>query len=143
MYQLREGQFADLMTLAQRRRGPTGSNLLELLETRFDNVVYRLGWATSRGMARQMVTHRFFTINGRRANVPSIQMKPNDVIGLYEGKRSTTLVGEAIKRIATHKQPSWLSLDTNSFEGRVLHAPKRDEIDTIIREQMIVEYYTR
>lgn len=143
MYQLREGQFADLMDEAQRRRGPTGANLLELLETRLDNVVFRLGWATSRGMARQMVSHRFFTVNGRRANIPSIQLKPNDVVALHESKRPTKLVTETLKRMATHKTPVWLILDTNSFEGKVLYAPKRDEIDTQIREQMIVEYYTR
>ncbi|GMV36258.1 MAG: 30S ribosomal protein S4 [Fimbriimonadales bacterium] len=143
MYQLREGQFSKYMELAQRRRGPTGENLLQLLEMRLDNVVYRLGWAASRGMARQMVSHRFFTVNGRRVSVPSIQLRPNDVVELHPSKRETSLIKSSLARMATHNPGSWLALDANTFAGRVLHAPARDEVTTDIKEQMIVEYYTR
>ena len=143
MYQLRETQFANYMELAQRRRGPTGGNLLQLLEMRLDNAVYRLGWASSRGMARQMVVHRFFTVNGRRSSAPSLQLRPNDTVDLHEGKRSSALVSDSLKSMAVHKPPAWLDLDPTTYAGRVLHAPSRDEINTDIKEQMIVEYYTR
>ncbi len=143
MYQLREGQFSHYMSVAQHRRGVSGANLLQILETRLDSVVYRLGWAKSRGMARQMVTHRFFAVNGVPTNVPSFLTRPNDKVSLVDKKRATKAVAESLKSMTTHRTPGWLELDTNTFDGKVLHAPARDEIDTQIREQMIVEYYTR
>jgi small subunit ribosomal protein S4 len=143
MYQLRERQFQTYMSLAQRRRGPTGENLLQLLEMRLDNVVYRLGWASSRGQARQMVGHRFFKVNGRMCSIPSRHLRPSDTIELHESKREAKLVAVSLKRMATLKPISWLDLDPNTFTGKVLHQPARDEIGTEIREQMIVEYYTR
>jgi small subunit ribosomal protein S4 len=143
MYQLREGQFSDYMTEASRRRGVTGDNMLQLLEMRLDNVVFRLGWAPSRGNARQLVSHRFFTVNGRRVNVPSFQVRPGDVIGLHTSKRETTFAKGAIERVNTTTAPGWLTLDTTSFDGKVLHAPARNEIDTQVNVQLIVEFYTR
>ncbi len=143
MYQLREGQFADYMTEATRRRGVTGENMLQLLEMRLDNVAYRLGWASSRGMARQLVSHRFFTVNGRRVNIPSYQLRPGDVVGLHDSKRETTYAKSAIERVNTTTLSPWLTMDTQTFEGKVLRAPTRGEIDSDVNEQLIVEFYTR
>lgn len=143
MYQIREGQFSAYMGEATRRRGVTGENLLQILEMRFDNAIFRLGWATSRGMARQMVGHRFFTINGRRVNVPSYQLRPGDVIGVHESKRETSLTKQSVQRVSVTSPPAWLSLDTTSFEGRILRAPERNEISADVNEQLIVEFYTR
>ncbi|HWP31683.1 MAG TPA: 30S ribosomal protein S4 [Fimbriimonadales bacterium] len=144
MYQLRERQFARYMDEAFRRRGVTGESLLQLLETRLDNVVYRLGWASSRGQARELVSHRFFTVNDRIVNIPSFQVHPGDVVALHESKRDSKFIqDEAIKRVATTSPPPWLSLNPETFEAKVLHLPSRQEIDTLINEQLIVEFYTR
>jgi small subunit ribosomal protein S4 len=143
MYQLREGQFSDYMTEATRRRGVTGENMLQLLEMRLDNVIFRLGWASSRGMARQVVSHRFFTVNGKRVNVPSFQLRPGDTIGLHESKRETSFAKNAIERVNNTTLPAWLTMDTQSYEAKVLRAPTRGEIDAEVNEQLIVEFYTR
>ncbi|MCW5947423.1 MAG: 30S ribosomal protein S4 [Fimbriimonadales bacterium] len=143
MYQLREGQFSDYMTEATRRRGVTGENMLQLLEMRLDNVIFRLGWASSRGMARQVVSHRFFTVNGKRVNVPSFQLRPGDTIGLHESKRETSFAKGAVERVNNTTLPAWLSMDTQTYEAKVLRAPTRGEIDAEVNEQLIVEFYTR
>lgn len=143
MYQLREGQFSAYMDEASRRRGVTGENMLQLLEMRLDNAIFRLGWASSRGQARQMVSHRFFTVNGRRVNIPSYMLRPGDKVALHESKRETTAVKTAVERVNTTKQPVWLSMDTSTFEGSILRAPARNEIEAQVNEQLIVEFYTR
>lgn len=143
IYQLREDQFERYVAEATRRRGVTGENLLQLLEMRLDNTVYRLGWASSRGQARQLVGHRFFTVNGRRVNIPSYQLKPGDVVGLHESKRDTVLTKEAVGRVATTNLPAWLTLETQTYDAKVVSVPTRDEIDTMINEQLIVEFYSR
>lgn len=143
MYQLREGQFSDYMTEATRRRGVTGENMLQLLEMRLDNVIFRLGWASSRGMARQVVSHRFFTVNGKRVNVPSFQLRPGDTIGLHESKRETSFAKNGVERVNNTTLPAWLSMDTQTYEAKVLRAPTRSEIDAEVNEQLIVEFYTR
>jgi small subunit ribosomal protein S4 len=142
-YLLREKQFSHYMEEASRRRGVTGENLIQLLETRLDNVVFRLGWATSRGQARQMVSHGFFMVNGRRTNIPSFQLRPGDVVSLHPSKRETKLIDEAIKTVQTANVPKWLSLDYETFDGKVLELPQRSEVDNDINEQLIVEFYTR
>ncbi len=143
MYLLRETQFANYMVEAQRRRGVTGENLLQLLETRLDNTVFRLGWTSSRGAARQMVSHGYLSVNGRRVNIPSYQLRPSDVVTLREDKRETKMAVEAIKRLAVAPRPQWVAMDLNTLEGRVLALPTRDQIENDIEEQIIVEYYTR
>lgn len=144
MYQLREGQFSAYMEEATRRRGVTGENLLELLETRLDNVIYRIGWASSRGQARQLVSHRFFTVNGKRVNVPSYQTRPGDVIALHESKRETNYIkDEGIEKVTLTSPPPWISFDQSTYEAKILRVPTRNEIDTQISEQLIVEFYTR
>lgn len=143
IYQLREDQFERYVAEATRRRGVTGENLLQLLEMRLDNTIYRLGWASSRGQARQLVGHRFFTVNGRRVNIPSYQLKPGDVVGLHESKRETVHTKEAVGRVATTNPPAWLTLETQTYDAKVVKVPTRDEIDTLINEQLIVEFYSR
>ncbi|MCS6922797.1 MAG: 30S ribosomal protein S4 [Fimbriimonadales bacterium] len=145
MYQLREAQFRRYVEKAQQARGVTGEVLLRQLEMRLDNVVYRLGFAVSRGQARQMVSHRFITVNGKRVNIPSYQVREGDIISIHESKRSTTLAKDAIARAAEHRPPTWLSYDPNTLQGKVLHAPQADEIKTEapIEMQKIIEFYSR
>jgi len=143
IYHLREAQFQSYVENAQRARGVTGEELLRQLEMRLDNVVYRLGFANSRGQARQMVSHRFFTVNGKRVNIPSYQVRPGDVIALHESKRSTTLAKEAMGRAGEHNPPAWLRYDPNSLQGVVGRAPQTEEIDTRVDLQKIIEFYSR
>ncbi|HET6645228.1 MAG TPA: 30S ribosomal protein S4 [Fimbriimonadales bacterium] len=143
MYQLREKQFSAYMDEASRRRGVTGENMLQLLETRLDNFVYRLGWAPARGTARQLVNHRFFTVNGKRVNVPSFQLRPGDTVALHESKREGAYIKEALQAMAVKQIPSWIEVDTASFEGKVLRPPTKEELNLEINDQLIVEFYTR
>ncbi|MGI8924520.1 MAG: 30S ribosomal protein S4 [Fimbriimonadales bacterium] len=143
MYQLREKQFSAYMDEATRRRGVTGENMLQLLETRLDNVVYRLGWATARGLARQLVSHRFFTVNGKRVNIPSYQLRPGDVVALHESKRESAYIKETLQQMGVRSIPEWLELNSDSFEGKVLRPPTKGELNLEINEQLIVEFYTR
>ncbi|MCS7272869.1 MAG: 30S ribosomal protein S4 [Fimbriimonadales bacterium] len=145
IYQIRERQFRRYVENAQRARGVTGEMLLRQLEMRLDNVVYRLGFAVSRGQARQMVSHRFITVNGRRINIPSYQVREGDVISIHESKRNTVLGKEAIARAAEHTPPPWLSYDPTTVQGKVLHPPTADEIrlDAEIDLQKIIEFYSR
>jgi small subunit ribosomal protein S4 len=143
IYRVLEGQFRNYLTEAERRRGVTGENLLQLLEMRLDNVVYRLGLASSRAQARQMVSHRFFTVNGRRVNIPSYQVRPGDIIGVHETKSQTDLIRELRQQIHTRGLPAWLEMNTAELTGKVLAPPTRDQIDTGVQEQLIVEFYSR
>ncbi len=143
IYRVLERQFRSYLTEAERRRGVTGENLLQLLEMRLDNVVYRMGMATSRAQARQAVSHRFFTVNARRVNIPSYQVKPGDVVGFHESKSQTDFVREIRQQIHTRRLPEWLSFDINTLTGQVLANPTRDQIDTDVQEQLIVEFYSR
>jgi len=143
MYHLREAQFRRYVENAQRARGVTGEVLLRQLEMRLDNVIYRLGFANSRGQARQMVSHKFITVNGKRVNIPSYQVRAGDVISIHESKRSTALAKDALARAAEHTPPAWLAYDPSQVQGKVLHAPSADEIDTRIEMQKIIEFYSR
>jgi small subunit ribosomal protein S4 len=140
-YGILERQFATYYDKASRRQGITGENLLRLLETRLDNVVYRLGFAGSRAQARQLVRHGHFNVNARRVNIPSYQVRPDDVITMRE--RSTA---EPVVRDATDLTASvapWLQADHDNLVGKVLRLPERDEIDTPVQEQLIVELYSK
>jgi len=144
IYRVLENQFRNYLEEALRRPGVTGENLLQLLETRFDNVIYRLGMASSRAQARQMVTHRHFTVNGHRVNIPSYIVKPGDVIGVHETMARNGGIKMARERIHTKRGlPEWLQFNANSLEGRVVAVPSRDQIDTAVREQLIIEFYSR
>lgn len=143
IYRVLENQFRNYLAEALRRPGVTGENLLQLLELRFDNVIYRLGLAASRAQARQMVTHRHFTINGQRVNIPSYIVKPGDVIGVHESMTQSGAIKEARERLTKRGLPIWLDLNPQLLVGRVLAVPTRDQIDTNVREQLIIEFYSR
>lgn len=141
IYGVREGQFRNYMTEAVRRQGVTGDILLQLLEMRLDNIVYRLGLAASRAQARQFVSHRHITVNGKRVNIASCQVRPNDVIEVADGARKIAPLVAAVE--GSKGVPAWLAFDANQFKGTIVSAPIRDEIDTDVQESLIVEYYSR
>ncbi len=144
MYLLREKQFRNYVEKAQRSRGVTGESLMRLLETRLDNVVFRLGFATSRGQARQMVSHRFVTVNGKRVNIPSYQVRAGDVIEIHESKRNTVLGQEALARAAEQNgRPAWLRYDPNSLKGVVVKVPEGEDLRPPVDLQKIIEFYSR
>lgn len=143
MYGVLERQFRRYYHEAERRAGLTGENLLAVLESRFDNVVYRLGLADSRAHARQLVSHGHFTLNGRKTNIPSLLVRPNDIVGVRSESRGTTYFKERRELLGKRQVPAWLSLDEEALNGRVLALPTRQEIDAQISEQLIVEFYSR
>ena len=140
-YGVLEKQFRNYYKKASRRQGITGEELLRLLEMRLDNVVYRLGFAASRAQARQLVRHGHFHVNGRRVNIPSYQVRADDIVSLRPGA-----AGEGAVRSATDLTASvanWLQADHDNLTGKVLRMPDRDEIDTPVQEQLIVELYSK
>jgi small subunit ribosomal protein S4 len=140
IYGLSERQFANYFEKASRKKGATGERLLELLEMRLDNVVYRLGFATSRGAARQLVRHRGIMVNDRLVDIPSYQVKVGEVVKVTPKK--VKLAKEALEKFPDRITPAWLAL-TGETEGKVIAVPKREQIDTPIEENLIVEYYSR
>ena len=140
-YGLLEKQFRNYYDKAAQRSGITGENLLRLLETRLDNVVYRLGLAASRAQARQLVRHGHFLVNGRRVNIPSYQVKPGDVIQMRSGSPAEQVIRDATDLTAS--VAPWLEADHEGMTGRVLKLPEREEIDTPVQEQLIVELYSK
>jgi small subunit ribosomal protein S4 len=143
MYGLMERQFAGTVGRATRMRGRSGENLLQLLERRLDNVVFRLGFATSRAEARQLVRHGHFEVNGRKASTPSFLVKPGYVITLREGSREIARIVGALDTLEGRAIPGWLEMDKASFQGIVKALPSRDDITLPIEEQLIVELYSR
>jgi small subunit ribosomal protein S4 len=143
IYSIYERQFRRYFAYAQRRRGLTGLNLLQTLEARLDNVIFRLGYAANRAQARLLVTHGHFVVNGRRTDVPSMLLRPGDQLKVREGSRDS----EYFKTIADFAEPRnvpvWLERDLKNLSGRVLRLPERAEIDGNLNEQLIVEYYSR
>ena len=140
-YGVPEVQFRNLFDKAAQRQGKTGDNLLIMLETRLDNVVFRLGFAASRKEARQLVTHGHFTVNGKKANIPSMEVKAGDVIRVKERSQSSPKFKEIKEMSIT--VPSWMSVDVDKLEGKVVALPRREEIDTPIAEHLIVELYSK
>ena len=143
VYGTMERQFRRYYETAQQRRGLTGLNLLQLLENRLDNVVFRLGFASSRAMARLLVSHGHFTVNGRRTDVPSMLLNASDVIQVREGSRQTTYFKELVDVAEKRTFPAWLNRDLKNYTGTVLRMPERAEIDGNLNEQLIVEFYSR
>jgi small subunit ribosomal protein S4 len=143
VYNVLERQFSRYYTMALRTRGMTGFNLLQTLETRLDNVVFRMGMAESRNQARQLVNHGHFKINGRRADIPSMLVKPGDVITVSENSKSTTYFKELADVAEKRPCAVWMDRDLKSLSGHILRLPERAEIDGNIDEQLIVEYYSR
>jgi small subunit ribosomal protein S4 len=142
-YGVLENQFKRYFHLAENKKGVTGSNLLQLLELRMDNAVYRLGFAANRRQARQLVLHRHFTVNNRRVSIPSYQLRPGDIIGLKESSMKLNVIEENISKIEHRGLPAWIEMDTNNLKGKILHAPERDEIELPVQEQLIVELYSK
>ena len=140
-YGLQETQFRNLFEKAAAKKGITGDNLLIMLETRLDNVVFRMGLASSRKEARQLVTHGHFTVNGKKADIPSMALKAGDVVAVKEKSTSSPKFKE-IKEM-TISTPAWVTIDTQKLEGKVLAMPTRDQIDTPIEEHLIVELYSK
>ena len=143
IYGVMERQFRRYYDTAITRRGLTGLNLLQILESRLDNVVFRLGFASSRAQARVLVTHGHFTVNGRRTDVPSMLLSDGDVIAVREGSGKLTYFKELDAFAEKRNAPSWLSRDLKSMSGSVARMPERAEIDGSLDEQLIVEYYSR
>jgi len=143
IYGVLERQFRKHFAEAERRPGLTGDNLLLVLELRLDNVAYRLGFGDSRAQARQVVRHGHITLNGRKTDIPSCQIKAGDVIGWRAGSTKLNCYKKVAREIQGKTIPRWLSLDMQKLEGRVLAAPERPDIDNTIREQAIVEFYSR
>jgi small subunit ribosomal protein S4 len=143
IYGLLERQFRRYFRQAQQRSGLTGANLLSLLESRLDNVVYRLGYAESRAQARQFVSHGHFAVNGRRTNVPSFIVRVGDDIEVREGSRKRTFFKQLRELAGERPAPEWLDRDLASLSGKMVRDPERTDIDMTINEQLIVEYYSR
>lgn len=143
VYGVFERQFRRYFKEAVRQKGLTGENLLILLETRLDNVVHRLGLASSRAQARQLVSHGHFEVNGRKTNVPSFLVSAGDVISVRDNSKKKGFFKDLAQTIDGARVPDWLSLDTNNLSGQVLSQPTRDHIDVTLNEQLIVEHYSR
>ena len=142
-YGLMEKQFRGVYEKALRRRGVTGEQMLQILETRLDNVVFHLGLANTRAAARQMVCHGHITVNGRKSSIPSHALKVNDVISVKNHNVSRQLATKNLEGSTSRTSPDWLSMNKEEFKGTILRIPTRDEIQPIANEQAIVEFYSR
>src|SRR3954471_24300513 len=142
-YGLQERQFRGVYQRALKRRGVTGETMLQILETRLDNVVYHLGFANPRAGARQMVTHGHVKVNGRKVNIASYSLRVNDVIEVRESNVSRQLATKNLEGATSRAVPDWLSLNKEGFKGTVMRIPTRDEIQPIANEQAVVEFYSR
>ena len=142
-YGLLERQFRGVYEKALKRRGVTGEQMLQILETRLDNVVYHLGFANTRAAARQMVSHGHVSVNGRKVNVPSFALKVNNVVEVKNNNVSRQLATKNMEIATSRSVPDWLILNKGEFKGTVLRIPTRDEIQPIANEQAVVEFYSR
>ena len=143
IYGILEKQFRTYFEKADRMKGVTGENLLSLLERRLDNTVYRLGFASSRIEARQLVKHSHFILNGRKVNIPSILVKAGDVIELREKSRKIVCINDSLEAVVRRGIPQWLELDKDAYKGAVKANPVREDITMPIQEQLIVELYSK
>ncbi len=143
IYGVLERQFRRYFKIAAKMPGKTGATLIVTLERRLDNVVFRLGFATSRAQARQLVQHGHFCVNGRRTNIPSLLVKPGDLIEVREQSKKLTYFNDLVQELAHVSPPDWLRLDMANASGEVLSIPNREEISVPFDEQLIVEYYNR
>jgi small subunit ribosomal protein S4 len=142
-YGIMERQFRRYYEVSLSRRGLTGLNLLQILESRLDNVVFRLGYAESRAQARELVTHGHFTVDGRRTDVPSMMVAQGNVVAVREGSRDRTYFKDLAAIAEDKNVPAWISRDLKTLSGTVIRMPERSEIDSNLQEQLIVEYYSR
>jgi len=142
-YGLLESQFRGIFEKSNKKKGITSENMLKMLESRLDNIVYRLGMAPSRSSARQLVRHRHFQVNGKLVDIPSYQVQAGDIISIREKSRKLDIVHESIKRVKEGKQLSWLSLDKAKLEGSLLEIPERIDIPVKFNENLVVELYSK
>jgi small subunit ribosomal protein S4 len=143
IYGVLERQFRRYFQEASKTTGVTGATLMQYLETRLDNVVYRLGFAVSRKQARQLVLHGHFQVNGKKATVPSFLLKPGDTVSVLESSRKSSFFEGIAKELSHQQMPEWLTQDAENFSGSVVSMPTRAQIETPLKEQLIVEYYSR
>jgi small subunit ribosomal protein S4 len=143
MYGLMERQFRRYFETALRKRGVTGETLLQMLETRLDNVVYRLGFANSRGAARQLVSHGHVTVNNRKVNVASYNLKAGDAVAIKDRPGARRLVTRNLELTQIQPVPDWLVVDKDQFQGKMMRVPSREEIAPVVNEQLVVELYSR
>lgn len=142
-YGVQEKQFKKYYVAADKQEGIAGENLLSLLERRFDNVVYRMGLASSRKEARQLVRHAHFTLNGKKADIPSIILKVGDVVALKEKSRSSEKFKLLTEDMAQVNTPKWLDVDVNAVSAKVIAIPQREDVDFDFNEQLIIEFYSK
>jgi small subunit ribosomal protein S4 len=143
VYSVMERQFKRYFETAESRPGVTGENLLRLLETRLDNAVFRMGFASSRAQARQLVTHGHFAVNGRPTNIPSYHLREGDRVEVREGSRKAAYFKNAREAIRAAQRPEWLDVDPDKLAGTVAALPRRDQMPLELNEQLVVEYYSR
>ncbi len=143
IYGVLEAQFRKTVKEAERMRGVKGENLMALLERRLDNVLYRVGFMTSRSEARQLVRHGHFTVNGRKVTVPSFRVREGDVLGLTERGKKTERIANALESLEARTIPSWLEIDKGNLQGSIVSEPVREELTLPIQEQLIIELYSR
>ena len=143
IYGLLEKQFRGYYFRAERQKGITGTNLLILLESRLDNIVYRMGFSSSRNQARQLVMHNHFLVNGKEVNIPSYQVKAGDVIEVKEKSRNIPQILEAMETVVRRGIPNWIQVDKDKFKGVLVSLPNREELTMPIQEQLIIELYSK
>ncbi|HIZ84466.1 MAG TPA: 30S ribosomal protein S4 [Firmicutes bacterium] len=143
IYGVLEKQFRAYYEKAERKQGITGEILLQELERRLDNVVFRMGFASTRREARQLVNHAHFTVNGKKVNIPSFQVKPGDVIAVREKSRTTPKFKALMEELGKKPTPKWMDKAAESFEGKIIAMPARDDIDYEVAEHLIVEFYSK
>jgi small subunit ribosomal protein S4 len=143
IYGISEKQFRISFKRADRQRGITGTNLLSLLETRLDNTVFRMGFVNSRNQGRHFVRHQHFTVNGKKVNIPSYQVKKGDIVALREKSKKIQAISDSLDAIVRRGIPQWLEIDKEKFQGEVVNIPAREDITLPIQEQLIVELYSK
>lgn len=142
-YGIQEGQFYKYFEMANKKTGVTGENLLQICESRLDNVVYTLGWASSRAEARQLVTHAHFRVNGNKVDIPSYLLKVGDVVSIKDKSRDSDKIKTVLENNASRPVPAWLDLNRETLEGKVIAYPTREQIAAPVEEQLIVELYSK
>ena len=143
IYGISEKQFRISFKRADRQKGITGTNLLSLLETRLDNTVFRMGFVNSRNQGRHFVRHQHFTVNGKKVNIPSYQVKKGDIVALREKSKKIQAISDSLDAIVRRGIPQWLEIDKEKFQGEVVNIPAREDITLPIQEQLIVELYSK
>lgn len=142
-YGVLESQFHHYFEIAERKSGVTGDNLLRILESRLDNIVYRLGWASSRAEARQLIVHGHFTVNGKKVNIPSYLTKGGEVVAVTDKSKNSPKIKQVLETNDGRPVPQWLDLDKEKLSAKIVNLPEREDIDCPVDEQLIVEFYSK